>query len=245
MTTEKEPYWPLDFFPPRPRYRNQQEPTPERHLDDLRAALPGSPLSKIRGLRAQLERSLSRLRDRFPESEDLSYSGLMDLGQPLDQIRFLREAIGICDVQIALRGRKKADSVGIPSTEESQNEALGASALTKPKAAAQARERQRDRAKLRRQRMVADRQKVLEELHALEPVMLSPQDYDRLQDQQPYQSYLTFKAVDQVPHLKGKVVSTHERHRLESLADEVVAALYTVRPSTVRHAWSHKAKQQA
>lgn len=80
-------------------------PSPEDFLQDLRKALPGFSLRKVRGIRAKYNRMLSRLRAKFPGSEDISYSGPMDPDEPLDQIRVLETAIELCDGQIALRGR--------------------------------------------------------------------------------------------------------------------------------------------
>ncbi len=78
---------------------------PEDFLQDLRKALPAFSLRKVRGIRAKYNRMLSRLRKKFPGSEDISYSGPMDPDEPLDQICILGTAIQLCDMQIALRGR--------------------------------------------------------------------------------------------------------------------------------------------
>lgn len=82
-----------------------QAATPEEFLEELRTALPTLPLSKVRSIRASLDKKLSRLRKKFPASDEVSYSGPMDPNDVLDQIRILESAVDLCDVQIAIRER--------------------------------------------------------------------------------------------------------------------------------------------
>jgi hypothetical protein len=104
-------------------------PTPEDFLQDLRKALPGFSLRKVRGIRAKCTRMLSHLRKTTPGSEEVSYSGPMDPDDPLDQIRVLGTAIQLCETQIALRGRID-DKVRPKTSENSAGSGTGEALFT-------------------------------------------------------------------------------------------------------------------
>jgi len=91
--------------------------TPEHVLEKLTDSIPALSLREISRMKATLRRKLARLQRKFPEAEEVSYSGPIDPSNPLDRIRSYRQVIDACNLEIASRGRNGVASSSEPGRE--------------------------------------------------------------------------------------------------------------------------------